>query len=111
MLEKYRYLFYSLFREGKPWASAIVRRKFREVIKRAGLDYAYGIAADGRKLYAFSVHSLRHSFAKHMLEHNNNNIRLVKDLLRHSRLSSTEIYTQTSESELREAMNKLHSSL
>jgi len=111
-IEAYRWLFFSSNpnNEGKPWSTAPVRRKFREICVRAGLDRGYGVSTNGKKLYIFTVHSLRHSFAKHLLL-NGENIRTVQELLGHAKLSSTEVYTQVVEEELRRALNKLHSSL
>lgn len=49
----------------------------------------------------FTVHSLRHSFATHMLE-NGASITAIKDMLGHSNLKTTEVYTHLSTNDLRE---------
>lgn len=54
-----------------------------------------------------SAHVLRHSFATGMLN-NGADINAVKDLLGHSSLASTEIYTHTSFEELKKIYNKAH---
>lgn len=54
-----------------------------------------------------SPHVLRHSFASAMLN-DGADINAVKDLLGHSSLSSTEIYTHTSFEELKKIYNKAH---
>lgn len=54
-----------------------------------------------------SPHILRHSFATGMLN-NGADINAVKELLGHSSLASTEIYTHTSFDELRKIYNKAH---
>lgn len=54
-----------------------------------------------------SPHVLRHSFATGMLN-NGADINAVKDLLGHSSLASTEVYTHTSFDELKKIYNKAH---
>lgn len=54
-----------------------------------------------------SPHVLRHSFATGMLN-NGADINAVKDLLGHSSLASTEVYTHTSFEELKKVYNKAH---
>lgn len=92
---------------GEHWSTGPVRKKFREVTKRVGLDRVYGKSSDGRNLYIFTVHSLRHSFGKHLLDLTKD-IRLVQELLGHSSVESTEVYTKSSESEMRSAVNELN---
>lgn len=54
-----------------------------------------------------SPHVLRHTFATDMLN-NGADINAVKELLGHSSLASTEIYTHTSFEELKQIYNKAH---
>jgi integrase/recombinase XerC/integrase/recombinase XerD len=82
-------------KSGRPLATSDVRRRLRRWSARAGV-------AGG-----FSPHSLRHSFATHLLD-GGADLRSIQDLLGHASVSSTQIYTRVESARLKRAYASSH---
>jgi integrase/recombinase XerC len=84
-----------LSRKGTRLTTRSVGRLLEKYLAEAGLD---------RRT---SPHTLRHSFATHMLDRGAD-IRSVQELLGHRSLSTTQIYTHVTTTRLRESYQKAH---
>jgi integrase/recombinase XerC len=78
-------------------------RLSKRSIQRAVRTYLEKTAAD----QGLSVHSLRHSFATHLLDAGAD-LMAVKELLGHVSLSTTQIYTHTSKERLKKVYKQAH---
>jgi integrase/recombinase XerC len=82
-------------KHGGRLSSRSVRRKLDKYLKQVGLDPT------------ISPHTLRHTFATHLLD-NGADLRSVQELLGHQSLSTTQVYTHLSNGRVQEAYTKAH---
>jgi integrase/recombinase XerC len=84
-----------LNKHGQALSTRSVRRKLDKYLVAAGLDPG------------ISPHTLRHSFATHLLN-NGADLRSVQELLGHQSLSTTQIYTHLTTSRMKEVYDAAH---
>jgi integrase/recombinase XerC len=80
--------------QGKKLYPMFVQRKVKEYLKRTAVDKK-------------SPHVLRHTFATHLLN-NGADLNAIKDLMGHSSLAATQVYTHNSIEKLKAIFEKAH---
>ena len=106
-LEKYLYEYRGSMLKGRQveyvflnnHGNGLTRQAFFKIIKR--------IAKEKRIDKELSPHTLRHSFATHMLKYGAD-LRTIQELLGHSDISTTQIYTHISREQLKENYDSFH---
>jgi len=91
--EKNKYVFYK--DNGMPFTGDYFSKRFKRACRNAGLDEA------------IHFHTLRHSFASNLAQQGVS-LYVIKELLGHSSITTTEIYAHLNVDSLREAISKLN---
>jgi integrase/recombinase XerD len=84
-----------LNRRGRPFGATTMWNRIKRRARLAGI---------GRNV---TPHTLRHSFATHLLE-NGADLRVIQELLGHANISTTEVYTHVTASRLRDIHRRFH---
>ena len=91
--KKIPYLFLS--RSGKQVDRVLIWKRMKFYAKRACISQS------------LSPHTLRHSFATHLLE-NGADLRIIQEMLGHANIATTDRYTQVSQKHLKNAFKNFH---
>lgn len=83
-----------LFSKEKPLSSRSVQQMIKRVAEKAGIKKD------------ISPHTLRHSFATHLLQRGTD-VRVIQELLGHSHLETTQIYTKVTQEQIRSVRSPL----
>ena len=81
-------------KNGVPLNRQIIHKMISEYARKCGLE-------------GVSPHTLRHSFATHLVQ-NNADIRSVQQMLGHADISTTQIYTHITNAQLKKNYNRFH---
>ena len=82
-------------REHRRISNQMVQKIVYKYLAAAGLEYKH-----------FSTHKLRHTAATLMYQQGHVDVRVLKDILGHEQLNTTQIYTHVSDEAMEDAMNR-----
>ncbi len=91
----------------RPSSTLFVSRLGRAMTRQAFFKALKGWAAPEPRLHWVSPHTLRHCFATHLLQ-GGADLRAVQEMLGHSDISTTQIYTHLSQAHVRKVHRTFH---
>lgn len=95
------------FLSKKPGNTLFYNYQGNPISRQALYKYIVKLAADNGITKEISPHTIRHSFATHLLE-GGIDLRIVQELLGHEDISTTQIYTHIDRSRLKEMYENTH---
>lgn len=95
------------FLSKKPGNTLFYNYQGNQISRQALYKYIVKLAADNGITKEISPHTIRHSFATHLLE-GGIDLRIVQELLGHEDISTTQIYTHIDRSRLKEMYENTH---
>lgn len=106
-LEKYIYEYRGSMLKGKPCEYVFINNHGNGLTRQAFFKIIKNIAREKNIKAELSPHTLRHSFATHLLKYGAD-LRTIQELLGHSDISTTQIYTHISREKLKENYDEFH---